>query len=149
MSKIVPPDVYVADAGSGKGLGVFAARDFDNDEIVEIAPMLMFRTDGCFFPSNLADRFFTWQSSELPSKENWGAITWGYGCLYNHDEPANMRHPIDCQQRTITYQTVRPVKKGEELTINYNSPDCGPTSDKDPYFTSRKINPVLSIKKLA
>ena len=149
MCEIVPPDVYVADAGSGKGLGVFAARDFDKDETVEVAPMLIFRVDECCFPSNLADRFFTWATTGIAGKEKWGAITWGYGCLYNHDEPANMRHPIDWKHRAITFQTVKPVKKGEELTINYNSPDRGPTSDRDTYFTSRKIKPVLSSKKQA
>ena len=59
----------------------------------------------------LARFFYLWNKKEV-------AISLCYGSLYNHSfEPnAHYRHGA----KTIHYVALRPIAKGEEITINYN-----------------------------
>lgn len=40
--------------------------------------------------------------------------------LYNHSYSSNCEYFMDFEEETIQIKTVRPVRAGEELTINYN-----------------------------
>jgi SET domain-containing protein len=44
----------------------------------------------------------------------------GYVPLYNHSYMSNCEYDMDYDNDIITIKTVRPIKAGEELTINYN-----------------------------
>ena len=48
----------------------------------------------------------------------WVALLLGYGMLYNHSYEANCEY-IQDGPRVITFVTLRDVKAGEELTIDY------------------------------
>lgn len=47
------------------------------------------------------------------------ALALGNGSLYNHENLPNMRPVPNYQKRTISFFSLRDIKKGEELTINY------------------------------
>ena len=140
---IRPPDVYVADTAMEKGQGVFAGRDFQPGEIVEIAPALVSPHGFNIFPKNLRDRFFGW-----PDRFGRGtpcfAFVLGYGSIYNHGNPANMSYSPDLKNETMTFIAARGISKDEELTINYNARDRGPISDDDRWFRTHKVKPVAS-----
>lgn len=58
----------------------------------------------------------------------------GYISLYNHSYDANCDYEMDYDNLLMTIKTVKPVKKGSELCINYNaSPD-----DKTPVWFHKK-----------
>jgi hypothetical protein len=44
----------------------------------------------------------------------------GLVSMYNHSYKSNCEYIMDYETETIAVQTVRNIKKGEELTINYN-----------------------------
>ena len=44
----------------------------------------------------------------------------GYLSLYNHSYLSNCEYQMNYEEQIITIQTVRYVKAGEELFINYN-----------------------------
>jgi SET domain-containing protein len=44
----------------------------------------------------------------------------GYVPVYNHSYKSNCEYEMDYDSHLITIRTVRTVKKGEELFINYN-----------------------------
>ena len=64
------------------------------------------------------------------------AIALGYGSMYNHANPANMRYASAFEGRAIRFTAARTIKGGEELTINYNRTRGEPTSDEDVWFTT-------------
>jgi len=45
----------------------------------------------------------------------------GYISMYNHDYDANCDYEMDFDNKIITIKTVKGIKKGEELFINYNA----------------------------
>ena len=49
-------------------------------------------------------------------------VAWRLGLvpLYNHSYESNCEYFMHFDKETIQIKTVRPIKKGEELTINYN-----------------------------
>ena len=57
----------------------------------------------------------------------WGArrkkacIALGYISLYNHAYNANCEYEMDFDSNLMTITTVKSIKKGEELFINYNA----------------------------
>jgi hypothetical protein len=40
--------------------------------------------------------------------------------IYNHSYTSNCEYFMDFDEQTIFVKTVRDIRKGEELTINYN-----------------------------
>jgi SET domain-containing protein len=44
----------------------------------------------------------------------------GFVAMYNHSYQSNCEYFMDFDDELIFVKTVRQIKKGEELTINYN-----------------------------
>lgn len=136
----MPPrthDLYVADTGTAKGRGVFASRDFAADERVETCTVLPYRMSFDKLSKALQHCVFNWSEDDeaLP----FHAHAQGFGSLYNHANPANMRYETDRANLEMRFFTVCPVGRGTELTINYNAEDGGPTWDDDYWFDEMKI----------
>ena len=72
------------------------------------------------------------------------ALALGYGSLYNHNNPANMRYEVDLEARVFRFVAVRHISAGAELTVNYNAVDRGPLSDDDWWFKENMIEPIIS-----
>ena len=135
--RISPPNAYVKDTGTEKGRGVFAARDFEESELVEecVTVLLYQPFDTLSVP--LQTRVYNW--GELSGSPEASAIALGFGSLYNHDNPANMTYLADEEHSTIKYLAVRRIDKDEELTVNYNDTGGDPTSDEDDWFERNLI----------
>lgn len=99
------------------GLGVFAARDFEAEEIIEVCPLILFPKSELqhIRQTTLDDYYFDWGDDG-----EWYAMALGYGSLYNHSYEPNAEYGMDFDAKTIDFYCIRPIKAGEEITINYN-----------------------------
>lgn len=131
---------YLADTGSVKGLGVFAARDLETGEVVEIAPIVRIESALGDLPEALRHRVFDW--ARLAGESGVLAIALGYGCMYNHANPANLRYAACMDGAAISFVAVRAIACGEELTINYNGAGGEPESESDAWFRNFGIEPI-------
>lgn len=101
---------------SKKGLGVFALKDFKAGEIIESAPVLIFDTKGRknLEKTLLSHYIYPWRSTRG------AALVLGYGSIYNHSFSPNADWKQNFKSQTMVYRTVKPIKKGEEIHVNYN-----------------------------
>lgn len=63
----------------------------------------------------LHDYIFEWGE-----KRNQCCVALGYISMYNHSYQSNCEYTMDYEQESISIKTMRSIKKGEELFINYN-----------------------------
>lgn len=108
--------LYIADTDQ-MGRGVFTSEDISKGSVVEIAPVLvMSATERKLLDKTLLhDYIFEWGNG---SKECCMALGWV--SVYNHSYKSNCEYEMDYARKTITIKTVRKVKAGEELFINYS-----------------------------
>jgi len=108
-----------------KGMGVFAAKDFNEGEIIEICPIIVLPEEETKLidKTKLCDYYYGWGT-------NFIAIALGYGSLYNHSYEPNAAYEKDFEKNIIIFKCLRLIKKGEEITINYN----GNPFDKKPVW---------------
>jgi len=108
--------IYVLKS-AGKGRGVFTNADLKKNTVIEIAPVIvMSRKDRTFIDQSLLhDYIFEWGD-----KREQCCMALGYIPLYNHSYHSNCEYEMNYKQETITIRTVKRVKAGEELFINYN-----------------------------
>jgi len=100
----------------GKGRGVFAARDFGKDEIIERCPVVLLPPVQYpqYAATLLADYGFRWKQYDGAT-----AIPLGYGCIYNHSPEPNARMVADTRARAINFISLRPIRAGEEISYHY------------------------------
>lgn len=134
-------DIYIDDTGTEKGRGVFAARKFNIGETVEVSPVILINPEYQKMPPEIKRVIFAW--SKLTGTEPlMEALALGFGSLYNHANPSNMRYQADNEACTLRYIAVRDIQKGEELTINYNAVGGGYEWNDDNWFKRNQIKPV-------
>ena len=99
------------------GRGVFAAADLKKNVVIEIAPVIvMNHSDRAFLDKTLLhDYIFEWGE-----KQDQCCMALGYVPLYNHSYRSNCEYEMDFKKQIIKVRTVKTVKAGEELFINYN-----------------------------
>jgi SET domain-containing protein len=109
---------------SSNGRGVFALIDFKVGDIIEIAPVLNItvterkRMEKTIF----AYYMYPWRSTRS------GALALGYGSIYNHSYEPNADWKQNFKTDSMVYKAVKPIKAGEEITVNYN----GEVDDQTP-----------------
>jgi hypothetical protein len=91
--------------------------------------VVIFRTH--VLPRTLATLMFQWE--ELAKVSGARAIAFGYGSLYNHDNPSNMRCEADPSGPALKFIASN-IAAGEELTINYNAVGGGTEWGSDHWF---------------
>lgn len=100
-----------------KGRGVFTKSDIKKNTIIEVAPVIvMSKKDRTFLDQTLLhDYIFEWgyRSEQC-------CMALGYVPLYNHSYESNCEYEMNFDKEIITIKTVRSIKPGEELFINYN-----------------------------
>jgi SET domain-containing protein len=139
--KLSPPAAYIQDTKTAKGRGVFAARAYISGEVVEVCPVLVLRKSLLFFPKEIKTYVFDWATlAQVPKTE---AIALGYGSMYNHDNPANMRYEADRELSLLRFIAVRAINEGEELTINYNACGGGAEWDNNNWFDRANIKVIV------
>lgn len=138
--QITPPSALIKDTGNAKGLGVFSLRSYKANEVVEACPVIVIHGSFSALPEELKNRVFAWTT--LAGKPNSHGLALGYGSMYNHDNPANMRYEADGNNRILYFIAVRDILEGEELTVNYNAIGGGAECDANHWFEARKIQPL-------
>ena len=116
---IRPPAVCVRDTGDERGRGVFATRTHAAGELVETAAVFVFSLRSAWLPELIKRCIYSWEV--LAGVPGTRALALGYGSLYNHANPANMRYEADADRQVLRFIAVRQIDDGEELTINYNA----------------------------
>jgi hypothetical protein len=122
------------------GQGVFAARDIEAGEIIEICPILLFpRAElDAIRKTMLDDYYFDWGDDG-----DWYAVCLGYGSLYNHSYTPNAEYGMDFEANTIDFYCIKPIAAGAEILINYNGESDNQTKVwfEDPEHPVHKTRP--------
>jgi SET domain-containing protein len=113
---MISPSLFIAPA-SRMGRGVFTSADIAPGTVVETSPVLvMSREERILLDQTLLhDYIFEWG----PDKRRC-CMALGYVPLYNHSYCSNCEYEMDYDEGVISIKTVRFVRAGEELFINYN-----------------------------
>ena len=102
----------------GKGRGVFARKAIKADTIIETSPVIVMsdKDRKLLDKTLLHDYIFEWE----PNGEKMCCMALGWVPIYNHSYESNCEYFMNYADQTIYIQTVRDIRSGEELTINYN-----------------------------
>jgi len=142
--QIEPALAYVKDTGTPSGRGVFASRGFKAGETVEICPVVVVNNElANGLPQEVACILFGWSYLVTRQAGPLTALALGYGSLYNHNNPANMRYEADDHLKALRFIAVRDIVQDEELTVNYNSYGGGAESSNNRWFEDKGITPIV------
>lgn len=110
-------DYLYIDSAKDKGRGVFTRKKIEAGIIIEISPVIVMSSAERYLldQTRLHDYIFEWGENK-----NQCCMALGYVPVYNHSYRSNCEYFMDYDDETITIKTVRVVRHGEELTINYN-----------------------------
>ncbi len=110
------PYLHMA-TSAGKGRGVFTSKNITSDTVIEIAPVIvMDQNDREHLDKTLLhDYIFEWGM-----KSDQCCMALGWIPIYNHSYESNCEYFMDFDNAVMFIKTARAIKKGEELTINYN-----------------------------
>ena len=116
-----PYNIYLKQSkvGGKLGRGVFANKNFNQDDVVEKAPYIEDKTDN--FVGLIRDYIF----NKDPVKKL-SIVAFGYGSMYNHSDTPNATWKIMDDYILIT--TIKPIQMHDEILISYG----------DTYWHSRK-----------
>jgi uncharacterized protein len=128
---MILPCLYIADSHI-RGRGVFTTENLAAGKLIEISPVIvMSREERLLLDQTLLhDYIFIWGREEMQC-----CMALGYVSMYNHDYLSNATYEMDFAAHNIRITTVRDIKKGEEIFVNYN----GTWNDAKPvWFDQRK-----------
>jgi SET domain-containing protein len=113
---MILPSLFIAPTAE-RGRGVFTSTDIDKGTVIEISPVIvMTREERKLLDQTLLhDYIFEWGADPKGC-----CMALGYIPLYNHSYRANCEYEMDYGQQLITVKSVRFIKAGEEVFINYN-----------------------------
>ncbi len=108
--------LYVA-VSPNRGRGVFSSEPISSGRTIEISPVIVLGPKERILLDQtiLHDYIFLWGPDEKEC-----CVGLGYLSIYNHDYGSNAEYAMNFTERTIGITTVRDIKKGEEIFINYN-----------------------------
>jgi SET domain-containing protein len=103
----------------GKGRGVFAVKKISTGGIVEVVPTLSVPHSSRhnILSTDLSSHIFEGEEGRKGPL----VIALGYGSLYNHSGFPNAE--FDVLKGKIKFTALRPIAKGEEITIDYGWDD--------------------------
>lgn len=98
-----------------EGRGVFAMDAIGKGELIEICPVIVLskRDRELVARTVLSDYYFSWNLERA-------VISLGYSSIYNHSDSPNATYDKHFEDRTIVYHCLRPIAKGEEITVSYH-----------------------------
>ncbi len=114
---MILPHLVIAPS-ENRGRGVFATRNIPANTVVEISPVIVFnkKERAAIESTKLGNYIFEWGDRKVM-----GCMALGYVSLYNHEYTSNCEYDMDFVHNLITIRTVKKIKKGEELCVNYNA----------------------------
>ncbi len=112
----VHSSLYV-DSTSDMGRGVFTSENIEKGTVIETSPVIVMSRDDRKLLDNtsLHDYIFEWGH-----KKELCCMALGYVPIYNHSYLSNCEYEMDFENNCISIKTMRFIKAGEELFINYN-----------------------------
>jgi SET domain-containing protein len=127
---MILPFLFIAPSGD-KGKGVFTSEPIEKDTIIEIAPVIIMSKEErkLLDQTKLHDYIFEWGNEKKQC-----CMALGYVPMYNHSYKSNCEYEMYFDDAIISIKTVRFVKQGEELFINYN----GDWNNKTPLWFHAK-----------
>ena len=101
-----------------RGRGVFAAKNIKKGTVIEISPVIVLteKERKTIEGTLLFHYVFEWGTDKKKA-----ALALGYVSLYNHSYDSNCEYEMEYGKKRMTIKTVKNIKKGEELFINYNA----------------------------
>lgn len=99
-----------------KGRGVFALKNFKVGDIIESCHVINITpTERKHCEKTILNFYiYPWRSTRS------GAIVLGNGCIYNHSFEPNADWKQNFKIDSMVYKAIKPIKKDQEITINYN-----------------------------
>ena len=113
---MILPELFIASTHK-MGKGVFTSENLEAGTVVEISPVIvMSDVDRKLLDqTRLHDYIFEWGENIRQC-----CMALGYIPMYNHSYKSNCEYDMDYDEEIMTIKTVRFIKSGEELFINYN-----------------------------
>lgn len=98
--------------------GVFALKDFKKSEIIECCPVIKLKpSEREYLEETILDYYmYPWKNLKD------AAIALGLGSIYNHSDKPNAKWVCDYKKNQMIYKALQNIKKGEEITVDYNGP---------------------------
>ena len=127
---MILPFLFIAPAEK-MGRGVFTSFAIEAGTVVEMSPVIVMTSEDrkLLDKTLLHDYIFEWGG-----KKEQCCMALGYVPIYNHSYTSNCEYEMDFDNELISIKTVRLIKAGEELFINYN----GDWNDSKPlWFEAR------------
>jgi hypothetical protein len=140
MDIVLPKKASVRDTGTRKGRGVFALCDIDAGEIVEVAPVILLQSSYEKLPGDCRKLVFNWK--QIGGDRPVMALGLGWSSLYNSSNPSNLIYQASVDHCAIIFTAVIAIRKGEELTINYDAEGGAEYSKKRHWFEREGIEPI-------
>jgi len=111
---MILPCIYV-NVTENMGRGVFTTEKIKKNTIIEVSPVIvMSDADRKLLDQTLLhDYIFEWDIKKC-------CIALGYVSIYNHSYSSNCEYEMEIASELIRIKTMRNIKAGEELFINYN-----------------------------
>ncbi|OGK37225.1 hypothetical protein A3F03_04640 [Candidatus Roizmanbacteria bacterium RIFCSPHIGHO2_12_FULL_41_11] len=108
------------------GRGVYALKNFKRLEIIEKCPVVHLKPgERRHCEKTILNTYiYPWRSLQD------AVIVLGYGSIYNHSVSPNTKWVRSFKTDQMFYKAIRPIKKGEEISVDYNGP-YEPDSDMD------------------
>lgn len=123
---MIKPYLYIQRTKE-KGRGVFTKEPIPAGTLIEVSPVLVLSNSDTqtVDTTKLHNYIFLWGVRETRS-----CIALGFCSIYNHAYDPNCEYEMDFDAETMAIKTRRAIKKGEELSINYN----GDVTDDSPVW---------------
>jgi SET domain-containing protein len=113
--KLMRKTIIVRKTGK-KGRGVFALRDFKEGEIIESCPVINITPKERKIVEKTIFTYYIYPWRSTLS----GSLVLGYGSIYNHSFHPNADWKQNFKTQSMVYRAIKAIKKGEEITVNYN-----------------------------
>lgn len=113
---MILPFLFIAPAGN-RGKGVFTSEDIEPGTTIEISPVIVMSGEErkLLDQTKLHDYIFEWGDNKDQC-----CVALGYVSVYNHSYNSNCEYDMDFPENQIRIKTVRYIKAGEELLVNYS-----------------------------
>jgi uncharacterized protein len=113
---MILPCLYI-EKTENMGRGIFTSENLDEGTVIEVSPVIiMSQADRKLLDKTLLhDYIFEWGRDRKQC-----CMALGYIPVYNHSYSSNCEYEMDYNNEIMTVKTVRFIKAGEELFINYN-----------------------------
>ena len=107
------------------GRGVFASQDIPEGAVIEQSPVIIVPSKDLYAASKVKTVLGYYAFSWTTGKNAKDAIPFGFISLCNHSYRPNASYNIDRPSRSLFITSLRRIRKGQEITLNYNGdPDC-------------------------